>query len=281
MPRRWIAALACLAALVALACDGSGSASPRPTESTRPGAPRVLTALGDSVSTGFGSCLVLVSCERNSWSTGDSLRVESLYRRLRADTPALRADNRAVPGARAAGLADQARAAVRDKADLVTVLTGANDVCRGDVDAMTPVATFRDQVDAALAVLRKGRPKARVLVVSIPDLHRLWEIGHTESRAVRAWKRGVCPALLADATSTTPAVTARRARVKDRIEAYDDQLRAACRGYGSRCRWDGGAVHRHRFSLDQVNALDWFHPNAAGQGRLAEVAWTASGWARD
>ncbi|MEV0004983.1 GDSL-type esterase/lipase family protein [Micromonospora sp. NPDC050980] len=281
MPRRWIAALACLAALVALACDGSGSASPRPTESSRPGAPRVLTALGDSVSTGFGSCLVLVSCERNSWSTGDGLRVESLYRRLRADAPTLRADNRAVPGARAAGLADQARAAVRDRADLVTVLIGANDVCRDDVDAMTPVATFRDQVDAALAVLRKGRPKARVLVVSIPDLHRLWEIGHTEPRAVRAWKRGVCPALLADATSTAPAATARRARVQDRIEAYDDQLRAACRAYGSRCRWDGGAVHRHRFTLDQVNALDWFHPNAAGQSRLAEVAWRASGWARD
>ncbi|MFG1675939.1 GDSL-type esterase/lipase family protein [Micromonospora sp. NPDC049282] len=279
MPRRWIAALACLAALVALACDGSGSASPRPSDSPRPGAPRVLTALGDSVSTGFGSCLVLVSCERNSWSTGDSLRVESLYRRLRTDAPALRAYNRAVPGARAAGLADQARAAVRDKADLVTVLIGANDVCRGDADAMTPVATFRDQVDAALTVLRKGRPKARVLVVSIPDLHRLWEIGHTESRAVRAWSRGVCPALLADATSTAPAATARRARVKERIEAYDDQLRAACRAYGSRCRWDGGAVHRHRFSLDQVNALDWFHPNAAGQGRLAEVAWNASGWA--
>ncbi|WP_431936787.1 GDSL-type esterase/lipase family protein [Micromonospora sp. RP3T] len=281
MPRRWIAALACVAALVALACDGSGSASPRPSDTPRPGDPRVLTALGDSVTTGFGSCLVLVSCDRNSWSSGDSLRVESVYRRLRADAPALRAYNRAEPGARAAGLADQARSAVRDKADLVTVLIGANDVCRAGVDAMTPVDTFRNQVDAALTVVRKGRPKARVLVVSIPDLYRLWQLGHTESRAVRAWSRGVCPALLADATSTAPAATARRAKVKARIEAYDDELRAACRAYGSRCRWDGGAVHRHRFGLDQVNALDWFHPNAAGQGRLAEVAWNASGWARD
>ncbi|MEU4790162.1 GDSL-type esterase/lipase family protein [Micromonospora tulbaghiae] len=277
--RRWIAALACLAALVALACDGSGEASPRPSGTPRPGEPRVIAALGDSVSTGYGSCLVLVSCERNSWSTGDGLRVESLYRRLRADAPGLRAYNRAAPGARASALTGQARSAVRDKADLVTVLIGANDACRGDVDDMTPVATFRDQVDAALGVLREGRPKARVLVVSIPDLYRLWQIGHTEPRAVRAWSRGVCPALLADATSTAPAALARRARVKDRIEAYDGQLRAACRAYGSRCRWDSGAVHRHRFDLDQVNALDWFHPNAAGQGRLAEVAWNASGWA--
>ncbi|MGC3860821.1 GDSL-type esterase/lipase family protein [Micromonospora chersina] len=279
MPRRWIAALACLAALVALACDGEGSASPRPSGSAPPGAPAVLTALGDSVTTGFGSCLVLVSCERNSWSSGDGIRVHSLYRRLRDDNPALRAYNRAVPGARAAGLTDQARAAVRDRADLVTVLIGANDACRDDIDEMTPVATFRKQVDAALAVLRKGRPKARLLVVSLPDLHRLWEIGHTESRAVRAWSRGICPALLADATSTAPAAVARRARFRERIDAYDGQLRAACRAYGSRCRWDGGAVHRTRFSLDEVNALDWFHPNAAGQDRLADVAWDASGWA--
>jgi lysophospholipase L1-like esterase len=279
MPRRWIATLACLAALVALACDGSGSASPRPSGSASAGAPKVLTALGDSITTGFGSCLVLLSCERNSWSSGDGIRVRSLYRRLREDDPGLRAYNRAAPGARAAGLADQARAAVRDRADLVTVLIGANDACRDDIDEMTPVATFRRQVDAALTVLRKGRPKARVLVVSLPDLHRLWEIGHTESRAVRAWSRGICPALLADATSTAPAAAARRARFRDRIDAYDAQLRAACRAYGSRCRWDGGTVHRTRFGLDEVNALDWLHPNAAGQDRLAEVTWKAAGWA--
>ncbi|MEU4663290.1 GDSL-type esterase/lipase family protein [Micromonospora chalcea] len=279
MPRRWIAALACLAALVALACDGSGEASPRPSGTPRPGEPRVLTALGDSVSTGYGSCLVLVSCERNSWSTGDGLRVESIYRRLRADAPGLRAYNRAVPGARASALTGQARSAVRDKADLVTVLIGANDACRGDVDDMTPVATFRDQVDAALGVLREGRPKARVLMVSIPDLHRLWQIGHTEPRAVRAWSRGGGPGRDGDAPGARPPAGGRRAPVRGRGEGYHGHQPAACRAYGSRCRWDGGAVHRHRFTLDQVNALDWFHPNAAGQGRLAEVAWNASGWA--
>ncbi|MEU3453686.1 GDSL-type esterase/lipase family protein [Micromonospora sp. NPDC006766] len=289
MPRRGVAALACLVALVALACDGEGSATPRPSRSAtpqpsgsaRPGGPAVMTALGDSITTGFGSCLVLVSCERNSWSTGDSVRVRSHYRRLREQAPKLRAYDRATPGARAAGLAEQARAAVRDKADYVTVLIGANDACRADIDAMTPVATFREQVDAGLRVLREGRPKARVLVVSIPDLYRLWELGHTEPRAVRAWSHGVCPALLADATSTAPAAVARRGRFRERIDAYDEQLRAACRAYGSRCRWDGGAAHRARFSLDDVNSLDWFHPAVAGQNRLAEATWAAAGWPTD
>ena len=116
-----------------------------------------------------------------------------------------RAYNHAAPGARATALSGQAGAAVRDQADYVTVLIGANDACRGGIDAMTPVATFRDQVDRGLRVLREGRPKARVLVVSIPDLYRLWEVGHTEPRAVRAWAYGICPALLADPTSAAPA----------------------------------------------------------------------------
>ncbi|SCG62313.1 Lysophospholipase L1 [Micromonospora echinaurantiaca] len=276
MPRRWVAAVACLVALVALACEG-GRAEPGPTGAP-PGAGGI-SALGDSLSTGFGSCLVLTSCERNSWSTGDGLRVRSHYRRLLDRDPGVRgrAFNHGRPGARAAALVGQAEAAVRDRPDRVTVLIGANDVCRGGVEAMTPVAEFRAQVDRGLRALRTGRPKARVLVVSIPDLYRLWQVGHTDARAVRAWDRGVCPALLAAPTSQAPADRARRAAVRERIVAYNGQLAAACRAYGSRCRYDGGAVHRVRFGLDLVNPLDWFHPNAAGQGRLAEVSWRAWG----
>jgi lysophospholipase L1-like esterase len=286
MPRRWVAAVASLSALVALACegggDGGGDATPRPPPDTpRPGTPVAMAALGDSVTTGFGTCLVLSSCERNSWSTGDGRRVESHYRRLLELNPGIRgrAYNHAKAGARASALADQATRAVRDRADYVTVLIGANDACRGSVEAMTPVATFRQQVDRALRTLREGRPRARVLVVSIPDLYRLWEVGHTDERAVRSWQRGVCPALLAAPTSTAAADRERRRVFRDRIDAYNDELSAACRAYGSRCRHDRGAAHRVRFTLDDVNTLDHFHPNNAGQQRLAEVTWSAAGFA--
>lgn len=291
MPRRrWITALACLAVLTVLACEGgNGSAgrdggrpTPKPSASSRAGLPDSMAALGDSLTTAFGSCLVLASCQRNSWSTGDSRRVESVYRRVVAAHPAMRgnARNLAVPGARAAGLAAQATDAVRTEVELVTVLVGANDACRGSIDAMTPVEEFRGGVDRALDVIRKARPKARVLVVSVPDLYRLWEIGHTDQRATRAWARGVCPALLARATSTDAADAARRTTFRARVEAYNGQLRDACRRYGSRCRYDGGAAYRVRFTLDDVNPLDYFHPAAAGQNRLADVAWAASGLAR-
>ncbi|MFD0822839.1 GDSL-type esterase/lipase family protein, partial [Micromonospora zhanjiangensis] len=223
--------------------------------------------------------LALASCARNSWSTGDGPRVNSLYRRLRAARPnaSISTRNEASPGARAAALPDQAAAAVRAGADYVTVLIGANDACRGGIDAMTEVAAFRADVDRALAVLKQGRPTARLLMVSVPDLNRLWEAGHGNAVTARVWSRGVCPALLANPTSTAEADVRRRARFADRVDAYNDQIAAACRAYGSRCRSDGGAVHRTAVGLDLVNSLDFFHPNVAGQNRLAEVAWSASG----
>ena len=88
-------------------------------------------------------------------------------------------------------------------------------------------------------------------MASIPDLGRLWEIGHTESRAVGIWRTGIARCCSADRPRPPPADGDRRARVADRIDAYNDQLEAACRAYGSRCRYDGGAVHRVRFSLDR------------------------------
>ncbi|MFC6021457.1 SGNH/GDSL hydrolase family protein [Plantactinospora solaniradicis] len=285
MSRRWTAAVTAVLAAFALACDGAqgggGSQPGPPAQSPRPGLPTSMAALGDSITAGFGSCLTLATCQRNSWSTGDGVRVESLYRRLREANPAIRgkAHNEAVGGARVAGLAGQARDAVRAKVDYVTVLIGANDACRGGIDDMTSVSAFRKSLDSGLAALKKGLPRARVLVVSIPDLYRLWEVGHTDDRVVRVWRDRVCPALLANAASTAPADRTRRSTFRARIDAYNQQLAAACRAYGSRCRYDGGAVHRVRFGLDLVNRLDYFHPNVAGQNKLAEVTWRASGLA--
>ena len=274
--RRWhVIGLAVLAVL-ALACDGTGMA--RPAQSGTRSAvswPSSMAALGDSITAGFGSCFTLVACERRSWSTGSDSAVDSHYRRIREANAKIRgqAHNYAKPGARAADLNSQARAAVAAKAQYVTVLIGANDACARRVQDMTPVRTFRTQIDAALRTVKKSLPRSRVLVVSIPDLYRLWQLGHDDEQAVRAWNAGICPALLANPTSTGIADGRRRRQVANRIDAYNRQLADACRAYGTRCRWDNGEVHNVRFSLDLVNHLDYFHPNSEGQARLAEVTW--------
>jgi lysophospholipase L1-like esterase len=268
----WVLALAGLAVL-ALACEG-GTVGPAPTGDT--GDLTSMAALGDSLTTAFASCLAPAPCPRNSWSTGDGTRVDSHYRRLLKSNRGLKAHNAAQGSARADALAGQARTAVTAKAAYVTILIGANDACRPAIADMTPADTFRRQVDDALAVLKQGLPQARILVASIPDINRLWEIGHTRDVAVKAWSLGICQALLAAPTSTAPADVARRKAFQDRVEAYNSQLVAACKAYGARCKDDGGAAHRVAFSLDMVAAQDFFHPNASGQNALAKATWLGS-----
>ncbi|MEV6602454.1 GDSL-type esterase/lipase family protein [Actinoplanes sp. NPDC051346] len=272
--RRHVVILALLG-VFALACEGGADAGPAPTGEPRPGRPSSMAALGDSITAGLASCAVYVACSRNSWSTGGADAVDSHYRRLKEANPAIkgRARNFAVPGARVAELPAQAASAADAGSAYVTVLVGANDVCTGGIDDMTPVHTFRAHLDKALGRLKKGLPESRILVASIPDVYRLWELGHDDANAVRAWNRGVCPAMLANATSTADADDDRRRRVRERIDAYNDELARACESYGRRCRWDGGAAHGVRFSLDLVSKADYFHPNVAGQNRLADVTY--------
>lgn len=279
MIRRWHAGALAVLAVFALACDGAGNAQPGPTKtSARPatGYPASMIALGDSITAGLGSCLAYVACTRNSWSTGTNSAIQSHYQRILEKNGKIEgnAGNVAEPGAEADALEGQARLAIDRKPQYVTVLIGANDACARRVQDMTSAATFRKEIDQGLARLKKGLPKARVLVVSIPDLYRLWQVGRESDKAVEVWSRGgVCPSMLAAPTSTARADQQRRERVRDRIDAYNTQLRQACKAYGSRCRWDGGAAHRVRFDLEMVNQFDYFHPNAEGQKKLADVVW--------
>ncbi|AEV82387.1 GDSL family lipase [Actinoplanes sp. SE50] len=283
MQRRWHLVVLAVLGVLALACEGGAGSdpAPKPTATRKPrpgGGPASMAALGDSITAGVGSCVTYLACSHNSWSTGDNDGVDSHYRRILAKNPGIKGNehNFAEPGAEADALVTQARRAVDAKAQYVTILIGANDACAGSVADMTPVATFRNEVDRGLAELKKGLPRADLLMVSIPDLYRLWQVGRNDDDAVRVWRTGgVCPSMLADPTSTASADERRRRAVRDRIDAYDEVLHRSCAGYGSRCRWDGGRVHGLRFSLDLVNRFDYFHPNLKGQNELADVTFAA------
>jgi lysophospholipase L1-like esterase len=231
-----------------------------------------MVALGDSVTAGFGSCLAPTPCPRNSWSTGDGTLVNSHYKRILAANPAIRGNTRnlAVPGARVADLSSEARKAT--KVDYVTILIGANDACQGGIEAMTPVAAFRAAFADALAILKHTMPRARIVVVAIPNLYRVWEVGHTNRVARAAWKSGVCVNLLANPTSTASADVARRQAVRDRVTAYNGELGAACADYGSRCRFDA-AAGTYPIDLTMLSAIDFFHPNSIGQDALARQSY--------
>jgi lysophospholipase L1-like esterase len=244
--------------------------------------PASIAALGDSITRGFDACGWYVDCPSLSWTTGTDSGLQSHYQRIRAVNPAIagHAYNDGKTGAMVADLPGQAQTAVSQRVQYVTVLMGANDACTSSESTMTSVGTFRQRLDAALATVKSGLPTARVLLVSIPDIKRLWAVGKSSPSAVVVWAvAGICQSMLAKPLSTTTADAARRDRVRQRVIDYNGQLAAACIAYGSTCKYDGGAVFGYPFSLSQVSSWDYFHPNPAGQRILAQISYAAGfGW---
>jgi hypothetical protein len=42
-----------------------------------------------------------------------------------------------------------------------------------------------------------------------------------------------------------------------------------------KCRYDGGAVFRIRWSRADVSTLDYYHPSVAGQRKIAAAVWAS------
>lgn len=248
-----------------------------PAPAAPPQAPTSMAALGDSITRGYNACGWLFDCVNRSWSTGGSDVVESHLHRLARQQPELpeHVYNNARFGATSNDLAAQAELAVDQGAEYVTILIGAGDVCRGAEADMTPVADFTRNLTDAFDILDE-RTGATVFVASIPDLVRLWEIGHDSIDVRNTWNLGdICPAVLERPDSTEPADRERRERVAQRIDDYNEQLAVVCQRYAGTCRYDGGAVHDFPFTMKHISAWDFFHPNRYGQAELASITWAA------
>lgn len=244
--------------------------------------PSSMASLGDSITRGFNACGWYVDCTSRSWSTGDYSTVNSHYRRILAKNPAISGKNYndARSGAKAADMYGQAGTAVSQSVQYVTLLIGANDACTSSESTMTSVTTFRSQINSALSRLKSGLPNAKLYVVSIPDIKRLWYVGKDSSSARSAWDAfNICQSMLANPTSTSAEDEARRDRVRQRVIDYNTQLAQACAAYGTNCRFDGNAIFNYPFVLSQVSGWDYFHPNTEGQRVLADVSYRAGfGW---
>jgi lysophospholipase L1-like esterase len=265
--RRSTYGLAAVAFLLTLA--------PPPARAVPP-IPSSMASLGDSITRGFNANGWYVEYPSRSFSTGDYASVNSHYLRIRAKNPAINGQNfnLATSGAEMVDLNAQAQNAVGQGVQYVTIEMGANDVCASSEAGMTPVSTFRAQLDQGLATLKAGLPNAAVAVISIPSVYRLWDIGKNNSSARAAWNGyGICQSMLANPQSTAQADVDRRNRVRQRNIDYNTELAAACTAYGANCDFDGNAVFNYPFVLSQVSSWDYFHPNTSGQAVLAQQSY--------
>jgi lysophospholipase L1-like esterase len=253
-----------------------------PASAAKPGGstsavPTSMTGLGDSITRAFNAGGWYVDYPSRSWSTGSDTSVNSHYLRLEAKDrkTSVTAYNDARSGAKMADLPGQAQTAVNRGVGYVTIELGANDACTSSESTMTPVETYRAQFAQAMSTLSTGLPNAKVLVASIPDIHRLWFIGKDSSSARSAWSAySICQSMLANPTSTAQEDVDRRARVRQRVVDYNTALQDVCAQHVN-CKYDGGAVFGYPFVLSQVSGWDYFHPNTSGQAVLAEVTWKA------
>jgi lysophospholipase L1-like esterase len=241
-----------------------------------PALPDSMAAIGDSITQAVDVCCLFGNWPGHSWSTGyvplDG--IASHYERLRAQNPAIRGRrwNNAVSGARMADAPGQARRTVGQGAEYVTILMGANDLCRSD-GALTPTATFRAQFAETLAILRAGLPNAHVFVASIPNLHQLWRLLRTDPVAQAVWRvAGICPPMLDvhNAPADRWAVIVRERR-------FNNVLRDVCATW-SHCRFDNYLTYDYDLTRAMVSKLDYFHPSFRGQAALAARTWEASWW---
>jgi lysophospholipase L1-like esterase len=244
----------------------------------KPPLPSTMASIGDSITRAADVCCWYGDHPANSWSTGGASwdGVNSLYERLRALNPGIagRNYNDAVSGAKMASGPAQAERAVTQRAQFVTVLLGANDLCTSSPGSMTPVETFRAQLRQTLQVLMSGlRRNARVFVASIPDVYRLWQIYHTDWAARLVWDAAdICQSLLGPTRTEE-----QRQLVRQRNSAFNAVLAEECALY-ARCRFDGKAVFNFQFARSHVSSLDYFHPSLAGQAELARVTWAETWW---
>jgi lysophospholipase L1-like esterase len=291
-------------ALVALSVNFALLAGP--AQATKP--PRVMAALGDSITRGYNSsgpgCPSGpgLDCPRNSWATGTNPAVDSVRERLDAISPQpLTAYNDAVSGARAVNLLSQAQVAATQDPDFVLIEIGANDAC---ASTPTPTATFSSQVREAMQVLVSGNKNVYIQLMSIPDVNNLRTIftEPPDPNALLRWELfSVCQGLLANPLSTEPADEARREAFREQVMAYNAALAEVCAEF-KRCIWDDEAVFNSHFTTADVatvqdteginippfnlipifgpgfanSTADYFHPSISGQAKLAEAAWSTT-----
>jgi lysophospholipase L1-like esterase len=243
------------------------------------GYPNSIASTGDSISRAYNTCFFpFTDCAANSWATGTSSSVNSVYRRILANNPLVsgRNLNDAKTGATMVDLNAQVTTAASQGAELVTILMGANDVCRSSEASMTPVASVRAQFQQALETLTQALPNARIAVSSIPNIYNLWAILRTNASARFVWGLGgVCQSMLANPTSTAQVDVERRARVAQRNRDDNDAIAAVCAQY-IHCRFDDYAAYNVVFTTSDVSTRDYFHPSIAGQAKAAATAWASS-----
>ena len=250
----------------------AADASPQATAAG--GSPVGVIALGHSGLTGYASDPNRPEgdARENSWATGTSPEVNSVYRRLVAVRPENEGHvaNLAEDGSGAGRLVTQAQEALRQvpAPALVIIQTIDNDIrCDGNDDAN--VSVFGELVAEALQVITEASPDSKILIVSsLGRPAQFAEVAATDPTLKRAnTGTGMCDFFNESGDLVEENVAALTAIV----ESYEAEQERVC-GSVPQCSTDGGAFATYQDSLEDLVPGDW-HLTVHGHARVAELIW--------
>ncbi len=260
-----------LAAVFAAVGCGTPSPTSSPAEQAS-SSPVGLIAIGHSGLTGESSDPGRPGqdAKENSWATGTTPEVQSVYLRIVALRPETQDNvaNSGEGGAVARQLAGQAEDALDEvpAPALAIIQTIDNDI-RCDGTDSDHVAEFGSAVDEALQVITQASPKTRVLVVGQMGrpANAAAAIAEDPGSMAGVTGTGVCDFF--DPSGTL--VPSKLAALTAIIEGYEKEQARVCASY-TQCSTDKGAFAAF---IDTPATLVSGHLTIAGHTKAADLIW--------
>ncbi len=255
---------------------GAGVDARTTTSSPSSAAPLGLIAIGHSGLTGENSDPRRPGqpAPENSWATGTSTQVDSVYRRLVAQRPqeAGHVANAAVGGAKVTSLSSQAQEALArvPAPELVIIQTIDNDI-RCDGTDSDNVAAFGHALGQALESINAASPQSTILLVGQlgrPRTAYVTQLVTADPSAKNPLTgNGVCDFYDEQGTLRPAAFTA-LTTIVDSYEAEEARICAAA----TKCHTDEGLRARWTDKLEYFTH-DWNHLNVTGLAQEARMMW--------
>lgn len=193
-------------------------------------------AIGDSITSGF------IVGKSNNWATGSGL--ESFAAHLEAD----KAYNVSFPGLQSSHMRYQAHLANYAKANVVSILAGANDACWGHASEVPErVAALVEQV---------AKTADTIYVGSIPDLAKVYSL------ASPSWTCGLakieCHAYMLGSEEYRSQVDREIAEANNALrELASDKVVFV-------------DIFSEEYTPEDISSVDCFHPSVSGQQKIAD-----------
>jgi hypothetical protein len=240
------------------------------------GFPRSIVVLGNdgaALGQGADSAHPYRSTPADSFATGTSPAVKSIYSRILAVNPAIRgyAVDLVSEDASAAALQSQFHKAAALKPGLVVLDLEGDVKCDGKDQSR--VTDFGTQVTAALATLESSLPSTKIVVMSSWGSFSSYVTylnGLSENARLKHAGKSLCQLVSAPSGNVVPSHVA---YLETFVYAYDKQLATACAS-SPQCHYDGGAAQRMPTTAADIS-VDQEHLTVQGEAKLAAVEWAA------